>query len=196
MRPTLEALSEFKVQTSNFSAEYGASAGAVVNVVTKSGTNQLHGSAFEFHRNSALDARDFFAAPTLNKPLLVQHQFGGSLGGPLVRNRTWWFAAFERTHVSQETTLTSTVPTRDMKEGRFGATPIYDPATTRREADGTFTRDLFPGGIIPASRFDATGKRLVDLYPDPMFAGAARNFVRSPLESTRVNNAPRGASHW
>ncbi|PYV16062.1 MAG: hypothetical protein DMG07_08470 [Acidobacteria bacterium] len=189
MRPTLDAISEFKVQTSNFSAEYGASAGAVVNVVTKSGTNQLHGSAFEFHRNSALDARDFFAAPDAHKPLLVQHQFGGSLGGPAVRNRAWWFAAFERTHVSQETTLTSTVPTRDMKEGRFGATPIFNPTTTRREADGSFSRDPFPGNTIPASFFDPVGQRLIVLYPDPMFAGAARNFVRSPLESTRVGNA-------
>ena len=196
MRPSLEAISEFKVQTSNFSAEYGASAGAVVNVVTKSGTNQLHGSAFEFHRNSALDARDFFAAPGVKKPLLVQHQFGGSLGGPVVRNRAWWFAAVERTHISQETTLTATLPTRDMKAGRFGATPVYDPTTTRREPDGSYTRDVFPNNTIPASLIDPVGRRLVDLYPDPMFSGSARNFVRSPLESTRIGNATfRGDVH-
>src|SRR4029453_13692470 len=102
MRPTLEAIAEFKVQTSNFSAEYGASAGAVINVVTKRGTNDLHGSAFEFHRTSAPAPRHFFAAPGVDPPLLVQHQFGGALGGPAVRNRAWWFAAFERTHISEE----------------------------------------------------------------------------------------------
>jgi Carboxypeptidase regulatory-like domain len=188
MRPTLEAIAEFKVQTSNFSAEYGASAGAVINVVTKRGTNDLHGSAFEFHRNSALDARDFFAAPGSDHPLLVQHQFGGALGGPAVRNRAWWFAAFERTHISEETTQTATVPTREMKAGQFGSTPIFNPLTTRREPDGTFVRDPFPNNTIPASLFDPTGKKVVDLYPDPLLPGPARNYVRAPLDATRINN--------
>src|SRR5713226_3610626 len=87
MRPSLEALAEFKVQTSNFSAEYGASAGAVVNVVTKGGANEFHGSAFEFVRNSSFDARDFFLPASNSKPLYIQHQFGGSLGGPFMKNR-------------------------------------------------------------------------------------------------------------
>src|SRR5688572_8383991 len=87
MRPSLEAISEFKVQTSNYSAEYGASAGAVVNVVTKSGTNEFHGSAFEFLRNNAMDARDYFLPATSKQPLYIQHQYGGSLGGPLIKNK-------------------------------------------------------------------------------------------------------------
>jgi hypothetical protein len=98
MRPSLEAIAEFKVQTSNFSAEYGASAGAVVNVVTKSGTNEYHGSAFEFLRNSAFDARDFFTPGDRPKPLFLQHQYGGSLGGPVKRNRAWFMGAYQRTH--------------------------------------------------------------------------------------------------
>src|SRR6185503_3738417 len=101
MRPSLEAIAEFKVQTANFSAEYGAAAGAVVNVVTKSGTNEIHGSAFEFLRNNAFDARDFFQPSAAPTPLFIQHQFGGSLGGPLIRNRAWWHTAVQRTHISQ-----------------------------------------------------------------------------------------------
>ena len=96
MRPSLEAVAEFKVQTSNYSAEYGASAGAVVTVVTRSGTNEFHGSGFEFLRNSALDARDYFQPASAPKPLLVEHQFGGSLGGRVIRNRAWWHAAMIR----------------------------------------------------------------------------------------------------
>src|SRR5712691_2608274 len=110
MRPSLEAVAEFKVQTSNYSAEYGASAGAVVTVVTRSGTNELHGSAFEFLRNSAMDARDYFLPASAPKPLFVEHQFGGSVGGRIVRNRAWWHTAYQRSHISQGTTAGGTVP--------------------------------------------------------------------------------------
>lgn len=189
MRPSLEAISEFKVQTSNYSAEYGASAGAVVNVVTKSGTNEFHGSAFEFLRNNAMDARDYFLPASSQQPLFIQHQFGGSLGGPLVRNRIWWHGAFQRTHISEGTTDTGTVPLASERAGVFSI-PIFDPLTTRANPNGTgFIRDAFPGNTIPAARFDRVGKRLVDLYPDPNLPGVARNYVSNPLFGTRVNNA-------
>lgn len=190
MRPSLEAIAEFKVQTSNFSAEYGASAGAVVNVVTRSGTNQIHGSAFEFLRNSSLDARDFFLPPSRSKPLFIEHQFGGSLGGPVIRNRAWWFGAFQRTHISEEETNTATVPLPQQRNGIFGSTPIYDPLTTRANPNGSgFIRDQFPNNIIPVTRFDPIGKSLVDRYPDPLLPGTARNYAGAPLQATRGNNA-------
>ncbi|MDQ6699964.1 MAG: carboxypeptidase regulatory-like domain-containing protein, partial [Acidobacteriota bacterium] len=189
MRPSLEAIAEFKVQTSNFSAEYGASAGAVVNVVTKSGTNAVHGSAFEFLRNSAFDARDFFLPSSRLKPLFIEHQFGGSLGGPIVRNRAWWFGAFQRTHISEEETNTATVPLPQQRNGIFGNIPIYDPLTTRANPNGSgFIRDQFPNNTIPVSRFDPVGKALVERYPDPQIPGIARNYVGDPLQSTRGNN--------
>lgn len=100
MRPSLEAVAEFKVQTSNYSAEYGASAGAVVTVVTRGGTNEFHGSAFEFLRNSAFDARDYFQPPSASKPLFIEHQFGGAVGRRVIRNRAWWHAAYQRTRIS------------------------------------------------------------------------------------------------
>jgi hypothetical protein len=190
MRPSLEAIAEFKVQTSNFSAEYGASAGAVVNVVTKSGTNEFHGSAFEFIRNSAFDARDFFTPADRAKPLYIQHQFGGSLGGPIKPNRAWFMGSYQRTHISEGDNIVSTVPTVEQKNGIFGATNIFDPATTRANPSGAGSiRDRFPNNIIPASRFDRIGKQLADYYPNPQFAAAARNFVNIPVHGTRYNNA-------
>src|ERR1051325_1898819 len=120
LRPSLEAIQEFKVQTSNYSAEYGSSAGGVVSVVTKSGTNDIHGSAFEFLRNSSIAAKDFFA-PAGRNPLFVFNQYGGSLGGPIKKNRAWIFGAFQRTGIRQDTVLISTVPTESMRNGVFAA---------------------------------------------------------------------------
>ncbi len=94
VRPPLDAISEFTVQTSNYSAEFGASAGGVVNVVTKSGTNQIHGTAYDYLRNSTLDAANYFAVNG-HKPLLVQNQYGASLGGPVVKDHAWLFGAYE-----------------------------------------------------------------------------------------------------
>jgi hypothetical protein len=189
MRPSLEAISEFKVQTSNYSAEYGASAGAVVNVVTKSGTNQWHGSAFEFARNSAFDARDYFLPATSKQPLYIQHQFGGSLGGPVIKNRAWWHGAYQRTSITQGDTQIGNVPLADQRNGIF-TTPVFDPATTRPNPNGTgFIRDPFPNNTIPANRFDPIGKRLVDLYPDPTRPGIAANYLSNPSLTTRTHNA-------
>lgn len=188
MRPSLEAVSEFKVQTSNYSAEYGASAGAVVTVVTRSGTNELHGSAFEFLRNSAMDARDYFQPAGSAKPLFIEHQFGGSAGGRFVRNRAWWHAAYQRSHISQGTSSSGVVPLAPERNGVFSV-PIYDPLTTAANPAGSgAVRDLFPNNTIPAARFDKLGKMLVDRYPNPNQAGNI-NYFNNPLASTRTHNA-------
>ena len=188
MRPSLEAISEFKVQTSNYSAEYGASAGAVVTVVTKSGTNEFHGSAFEFLRNSAFDARDYFQPSNAPKPLFVEHQFGGSAGGRIIRNRAWWHGAYQRAHISQGSATSGTVPQTAERGGVF-STQIFDPLTTRPNPAGTgYIRDPFPNNTIPAARFDKLGKSLVDRYPDPNVSGAI-NYFNNPLISTRQHNA-------
>jgi hypothetical protein len=189
MRPSLEAISEFKVQTSNYSAEYGASAGAVVNVVTRSGTNQFHGSAFEFLRNNALDARDYFLPATSDQPLFIQHQFGGSLGGPIVRNRAWFHGAYQRTHLSEGDTGRQTVPLPSELSGQFRV-PVYDPYSTRPNPSGAgFVRDIFPANSIPASRFDRVGRSVAERYPAPNLAGVANNYFANPLQATRINNA-------
>ena len=189
MRPSLEAIAEFKVQTSNYSAEYGASAGAVVNVVTKSGSNTFHGSAFEFLRNNKMDARDYFLPATSKQPLYIQHQYGGSFGGPIKRNRAWFQAAYQRTHISEGEVNTATIPLANERAGIF-TSQIYDPLTTRANPAGSGSvRTLFPGNAIPASRFDRIGKSLVDRFPDPNLPGTARNWVSNPLQATRSHNA-------
>jgi hypothetical protein len=188
MRPSLEAISEFKVQTSNYSAEYGASAGAVVNVVTKSGTNQFHGSAFEFFRNNKMDARDFFLPATSRQPLYIQHQYGGSFGGPIRRNRAWFQTAYQRTHISEGEVGTATIPLANERNGIF-AMNVFDPLTTRANPNGAGSiRTQFPGNVIPASRFDAIGRGLVNRFPDPNLPGTARNWVSNPLQGTRSHN--------
>jgi hypothetical protein len=193
LRPPLDALNEFNVQTSNYSAEFGASAGAVVNAITKSGTNAIHGSAYDFLRNSRLDAADFFARAG-QKPLLVQNQYGGSLGGPVVRNRAWFFAAYEGTHVRSEQTSVSTVPTPDMRAGNFGATPIFDPFSTQPNANGSgYVRTQYPGNMIPASRINPTGLSLVNRYPLPNQSGSVNNFIyNSPQLQQNHNATSRG----
>jgi len=183
MRPSLEAIGEFKVQTSNYSAEYGSSAGAVVNVVSKSGTNSMHGSAFEYFRNNKMDARDYFLPAASKQPLYLQHQFGGSLGGPIVKNRAWYHGSYQRTKINEGETGTSTLPLASERAGVFRM-PIYDPLTTQGNV-----RTLFPNMTIPAARFDRIGKGLIDRYPDPNLPGTARNYVSNPVQGTRTHNA-------
>ncbi|HLJ13859.1 MAG TPA: TonB-dependent receptor, partial [Bryobacteraceae bacterium] len=186
MRPSLEAIEEFKVQTSNYSAEYGASAGGVVSVVTRSGTNEIHGSAFDFLRNAAIGARDFFAPPG-RAPQLIFNEFGGSLGGPIKKNRAWLFGAYQGTEIRQQSVQISTVPTPAMKNGTFPVT-IYDPSTTVASG-ANFVRTAFPSNTIPASEFNQVGKSLVQLYPDPNLPGLGNNYIRNAGLDTALHNA-------
>ncbi|MGI8989727.1 MAG: carboxypeptidase regulatory-like domain-containing protein [Bryobacteraceae bacterium] len=185
LRPGVEAIKEFKVQTNLFSADQGRNSGAVVDVVTKSGTNGLHGSAFEFLRNSAMDARNFFNREGTPFPSFRYNQFGGSFGGPVVipklydgRNKTFFFVDYEGFRRSQQQLLTLTVPTLAMRRGDFSALPvkIYDPLTTSSPT-GAYTRTQFPGNMIPASRFDFVTAKLVNAYPSPQTAGLTNNYV-------------------
>src|SRR5947207_3103692 len=174
--PPVDAVAEFKVQTSGFSAEYGRSGAAVLNATIKSGSNEFHGAVWEFFRNDKLDAADFFEnAGGTPKGALRQNQFGISGGGPVIKNKIFFFADYEGFRRRQGTVLTGTVPTlaernsgfTDFSDrlGQVGSTrtdalgrsfqggTIFDPATTR--AVGTkFVRDPFHGNILPANRLD------------------------------------------
>ena len=193
LRPPLDALSEFQVQTSNFSAEFGASAGAVVSAITKSGTNQWHGSAYDFLRNDRMDASNFFAQPG-SKPLLVENQYGGSVGAPIVKNHAWIFGAYEGTHIRSESVGFATVPTPAMQQGNFGSTAIYDPSITAPNPNGTgFVRSQFPGNIIPASRYDKIGQKILSFYPQPNLPGLSNDYTRNvPQLQTNHNMVVRG----
>src|SRR6202045_3121204 len=113
----VDAIQEFSVLTSNYSAEYGKTSGGVVNAITRSGTNQIHGSVYEFLRNNALDARNYFDAPGQATPPFKRNQFGGAVGGPIIKNRTFFFFDYEGIRQSKGITTVATVPTLDARNG-------------------------------------------------------------------------------
>src|SRR5262249_38935043 len=172
--PSVDAMQEFKVQNNNFGAEFGRYGGAVINATIKSGTNELHGSAFEFLRNDAVDANNFFnnlAGRAL--PPFRQNQFGATAGGPLPKNKLFLFGSYQGTRIAQGVTYLSTVPIAAEHNGLF-AQPIYDPGSTRANPAGSgFIRDLFPGNQVPSNKFDSTGKKTLDVYPMPNLPGTA-----------------------
>ena len=163
--PSVDALDQFKLQTSTYSAEFGRSLGGVVNLQIKSGTNVLHGSGFEFLRNDAFDANNFFNNRAGRpKPDFSQHQFGGTLGGPVFRDRTFFFTNYQGLRIRQGQTYLSTVPSEKMRSGDFSEINriIYDPLTNQP----------FAGNVIPESRWDPAARNILQqLYPAPNTAG-------------------------
>jgi len=199
--PSVDAVSEFKVETNALSAEFGRFNGGVVSVVTKSGTNNPHGTIYEFLRNSKMDANSFFANRG-GVPLgsLKRNQFGFTLGGPVVlpklykgKDRTFFFIDYEGFRESQLATSNFTVPTALERGGDFSRTTtaagalivVYDPTTLREVSPGSFTRTPFPGNAIPSGRTSATTRALGQYYPNPtnsrlvgnLDIGASRNNV-------------------
>ncbi|MBO0863088.1 MAG: TonB-dependent receptor [Chloracidobacterium sp.] len=173
LRPSVDAIQEFKIETANYSAEYGRAAGGVISVAIKSGTNRFHGSAFEFLRNDAFDASNFFANRSgLSKPPLRYNQYGGAIGGPVWRNHSFFFFSYQGTRIRSSDTALVTVPTADQKRGIFGAVNIYDPSN----ASGG-VRAQFPNNTIPDARIDPVGRMIAALYPDPNQPGAVNNYA-------------------
>lgn len=167
--PNLESIGEFKVQVGNYSAEF-ASGGAVVNVITRSGGNQFHGSAFEFLRNNALDARQFFDAA---KPQFQQNQFGGSLGGPIKKNKTFFFGDYQGLRIHTASTSLVTQSTQAMRNGNFsGVATIYDPTTYNA---ATNSRQQFAGNVIPLDKMDPIARNLLAIFPEPNLPGNRNN---------------------
>ncbi|MDQ6664298.1 MAG: TonB-dependent receptor [Acidobacteriota bacterium] len=195
--PSIDAVQEFKVITNNNSAEYGFRMGGTVIVSTKSGTNGLHGSAYEFLRNDKLDATNFFGVGQ-PKPAFRRNQFGATAGGPAIRNRTFFFVSYEGTRIRMGETDISTVPTTAERTGDFSATglkPLYDPATTRLNAAGQYVRDRFPNNMIPASRFDPVSAKAIALYPLPNLAGITNNYFFSPGNRNDTNEIDTRGDH-
>ena len=145
-RPAVEAIREFKVQTNLYSADVGRNSGAVIDVISKSGTNEMHGSVFYFHRNSAMDAKNYFSRPGSDVPPFRYNQYGFSLGGPIWRNKTFWFADYEGFRRSLVNTATTTIPTLGMRQGDFSGQPngIFDPLTTTAQGTGICARHNSP----------------------------------------------------
>lgn len=189
VKPSVDAVGEFRVVTNNLSAEYGNRMGGQVFVNIKSGTNQVHGSAYEFLRNANLDGTNFFANRVgAKKPPYKQNQFGGTVGGPVRKDKTFFFASFEGTRTRLGRSFTSTVPVLEERNGDFNRIrPVYDPATTLGTA-ASFTRQPFAGNIIPKTRWDPLFPKLLNLYPTPTDnSKIVNNYFYSPSESNDVD---------
>ncbi|WP_031499598.1 TonB-dependent receptor [Bryobacter aggregatus] len=187
--PAVDAVQEFKVQSGTMPAEFGFTAGGVINLVLKSGANAFHGNAYEFLRNDKLDARNTFAP---QKNPLRYNQYGGSLGGRIIRDRTFFFGNFEEYKLRQGSPTVASTPLAEWRQGNFSRllngtgdlVQIYDPATTRTNPNGSgLIRDVFPGNIIPTNRLDPVAQAVLKYYPLPN---------RTPTNSfTQANNYQR-----
>ena len=189
LRPAVDAVREFKIQTNLYSADVGRNSGAVIDIISKSGTNNLHGSLFEFLRNSDVDARTYFNKVGTNFPSFRLNQFGGSLGGPVVipkvyhgKDKTFFFVDYEGFRNTVQVFELGNIPTARMRTGDFGellpGTLIYDPNTTAANpaVPGNFTRTAFPNNVIPASRFDPIAYRMINAYPTPTSSARLNNY--------------------
>lgn len=178
--PSMDAVQEFKVQTSNYSAEYGRNAGAVVNVTIRSGTNQFHGSAYEFLRNDFFDAREAFARNDrdgdgkADPEILRQNQYGATFGGPVKKNKAFFFLSWEAWKLRKSQSDFSTIPTPAEIGGDFSQTAGLNNLS---DPEG----DVFANKMIPADRIDPVMANLAALYPNPNFAdNTRRNFINNP----------------
>ncbi|MGH9722770.1 MAG: carboxypeptidase regulatory-like domain-containing protein [Bryobacteraceae bacterium] len=194
-KPPVDAIAEFKVVTNNNSAEYGYRMGGKVVVSTRSGTNELHGTVYEFLRNDKFDGTNFFANRSGSaKPTLRQNQYGGTIGGPVIHNRTFYFFSYQGTRIRRGKSFLSTVPSLAARSGDFSneglnRNRIFDPMTTTGAAAAA-TRQPFAGNRIPATRFDPITKAIVDLYPLPNVAGREfqpNNFFFTPSDKDDSN---------
>ena len=211
--PSVDAVDEFKIQTNAFTSQYGFSSGNVVNVVTKSGSNEFHGDAFEFYRNSSVDSRNYFNSGS--QPSFTRNQFGGTIGGPIRKNKTFVFGYYEGLRSASPATLVGTMPTDKERNGDFSellgsptgqvdalgrpiiSGAIYNPFSTRAITNGQidpvtgllvtgpsgFIRDPFPGNAIPSNLIDAISKSV-----------AQGNYWPEPQTSALVNNFSASSS--
>lgn len=195
VQPPPDAIQEFRLQTRTYSTEFGTSAGAVVNASVKSGTNQFHGSAFEFARNSVLDANTYFNRQKgIQKGAFSQNQFGGTIGGPIFRDHTFFFGDYQGLRSSKDLTQSSVVPSAAMKMGNFGelSATAYPLTSTATGQTGCIT----PGTrIIQSTCLDPVALKLAALYPDPndptvpVWTGAPNyNYIfRSPTQNNSAD---------
>ena len=174
LRPPPDAIQEFKILTHSYSAEYGRNSGSVVNVVTKSGSNNWHGAVWEFNRDGKFQSRNFFVPETQAKPKLKQNQFGASLGGPIMKDKLFAFGYYEGYRNTRGTTQNLLVPTAAQRSGNLGGT-VRDPLTGQP----------FPGGVIPAGRISPiSAKFLTDFMPLPN-SGTNRYIVSPDVVDNR-----------
>jgi hypothetical protein len=183
--PALESLETVNVVTNSFDAEQGLAGGSAINVQIKSGTNQFKGSAFEYYTNEQMRELNHFAPVGATKGDWSYHQYGATLGGPVRRNKLFFFGSYESTRDKQNATRTISVPTEAVRRGDLSvsANPIYDPATGSANGAG---RTAFAGNVIPANRIDPIAQKIIGLMPLPNLPGETNNyFAAAPFEFNR-----------
>jgi len=206
--PSVDAIQEFKVLGAGVPAEFGRSIGSVLNVVYKSGTNNFHGSAYNFLRNSVFDANDFFANRRGEKlASFKRNQFGGVVSGPIQRGKTFFMASYEGLRERRLSSRILTVPTLRQRQGDFSETlagagrpvTIFDPFSTRANTPSGFIRDAFVGNIIPANRMDPVGVNVMKYFPQPNQPGDPftnrNNYARSGSAALNTDNLDFRVDH-
>lgn len=175
--PPAESVQEVYVTTSNYNAEFGRAGGAVLNIITRGGTNKLHGSLYEFHRSTNLAARNFFNTVDRPKPAFIRNEYGASVGGPIIKDKTFFFGSYLGRKLREGTTNITSLPVDAWREGNFSGTPglnLFDPATGN--ADGT-GRLPFTENRIPATRFHSVSTKLLPMIPTANASGLNNNFI-------------------
>ena len=189
--PALESIETVNVVTNNFDAEQGLAGGSAISVQIKSGTNQLRGSAFEYHNNEEMRARNYFDPPGTPRGKWRFNQYGGTLGGPVVRNKLFYFASYEGTRRNENVSRTESVPTAAVRRGDFSGTgaTIYDPRTGNADGSG---RQPFAGNVIPADRISPVASKIIPHLPMPNLTNADGSvpefnnyFVQAPFQFNR-----------
>jgi outer membrane receptor protein involved in Fe transport len=188
VRPPVDGIGQFQVLTSAYDASFGRNAGGQINVITKSGANRFSGSAYEFLRNGKLNARNHFAPRNEPAPDYDRHQAGGSLGGPLARNHTFFFVDYERTHLREGTTKVTNVPTLAERTGDFSQTLFNRPFNF-------LFGQPFTDGVIPSVFQSPVGRAIAALYPAPNRATPFANYVSSPTLRDDIDQADARVDH-
>ncbi len=192
-RPSIDAIAEFNVLTGVYPAEYGYGSGGQVIVTTKSGTNQVHGTVYDFLRNQVMDARNYFS-PAGPLPSFKRNQFGATAGGPIIRNKTFFFFSYEGLRLGQQVSAVTTVPTVAMKAGDFSSI-----LAVKRITDPT-TGAAFPGNIIPPSRISPVAQALLAYYPNPTYPTAfgvlpSNNYIFNEKRTENMNEYSLRVDH-
>ena len=183
-QPSIEIVEEFKVQTNGFSAEYGSNGGSVINIISKSGTNQIHGAGYWFGQRPAMNANDFFANRNGNeKPDYARDQFGGTVGGPIVKNKFFYFFNYDRTRYQSPYALSTTVPTDLQKSGDFSRTlnadgspqQVFNPysaqSVTLPDGSTDIVRTPYANNRIPGTQINPVAAKIASFFPAPTSAG-------------------------
>ena len=194
--PGLEAIETVTVSTASLDADQGLAGSAAINVQLKSGTNQVHGSLFEYNQNNAIKANPFFLPAGQGKPKFIDNQLGGTIGGHIIKNKLFYFGSFDGQYIRQNASQFTTVPTAAIRAGDLtgSTTPIYDPSTGNLDGSG---RTPFSGNLIPQNRLDPTALKIQQLFPLPNLPGISSNYyatgdyrVNRPKYDGKINWNP------